>query len=205
MLRNYRILIIILVPVLIVAISIVVWKNQPIRKALYVVRERGGVHAHNASSSMIFDNTIWRILEKPLNANLAGISYQSLDLTESELQALRLFPELKYLNISESTVVDRDLNLIGKIISLDELSLDNTSITDEGIKQINNLNQLNSLWLVNTNITDHAIETLLNLPRLTEIDVRGTRISADGLRRLKDNGIKLLYENETLSDSIIQE
>ena len=67
------------------------------------------------------------------------------------------------------------------------VSLSGTDATDEVLPQIKNLTALNLkvLDLGGTQVTDSGVEDLASLERLWKLRLTGTRVSNEGVRRLK--------------------
>ena len=102
----------------------------------------------------------WRFLEKCK-------SLQALDLYGSEIRAL-------------------DLSYIAKIPQITDLGLDLCNVDDKGLVEIAKMQQLKKLHLRQSlHISDNGLTALHSLKNLEMIDIRGCRISQQGLKHLE--------------------
>ena len=69
---------------------------------------------------------------------------------------------------------------------LDVLDLGGTRVTDLGIRHVSGLSRLTYLRLNRTRITDACVDDLLRLGHLDKLEVEGTDLSPDGIRRLEE-------------------
>jgi len=124
---------------------------------------------------------------------------------------LRYFPRLQYIVLSHCKFDDRDFQYLASFQDLRGLWLRNEAqiggvgfrfvtnlkrfnwlmmedvpITDEGVEEIKNVASLEQLYLQNARVTDASIESLVKPAKLNVLDVRGTSISSDGVRRLHE-------------------
>ena len=103
----------------------------------------------------------------------------------SEIQKILRLKNLKHLKLSSSDLIDKHLEAIGKIDSLELLDLDATDITNQGLFYLEPLKNLKQLRLKdNPQLTDICIEYLLNIQSLELIHIGNTSITIVGLRKL---------------------
>ena len=100
------------------------------------------------------------------------------------LEILSRLPQLRSLELTDY-VDDEALKEVGKLAQLQSLSLNGSRITDDGLSHLAGLEKLEVLSLRKTAITDGAVEHLIRLKQLRKLDVSGTKIGADGRRRLE--------------------
>jgi Leucine-rich repeat (LRR) protein len=102
-----------------------------------------------------------------------------------EVQKLLRLKNLRQLNLSSSRLLDKHLEYIGKINSVELLDLDSTEITNQGLSFLQSLKKLKQLRLKdNPQLTDMCIEYLSNLESLELLHIESTSITINGLRRL---------------------
>lgn len=119
-------------------------------------------------------------LPKLTSLDLGGTSVQ-----DAELIHLKKFPSLKTLSLFFHTG-DAGLRHVAAVKKLRGLRLYDVPITDAGIKQLAKLNQLHILSLEHCQtITDAACETFKQLNNLEVLDLRGTPLSHNTIKRLK--------------------
>ena len=76
------------------------------------------------------------------------------------LKDLLKVPNLRHVELAGSGIADRQLELIGKVSSLDTLDLSQTSIGDTGIQHLVNLDKLRHLNLMGSKVTAEGIQQL---------------------------------------------
>ena len=110
-----------------------------------------------------------------------------------ELKKLALLKKLKHLNLASSDLLDKHLEFIGQVETLELLDLDLTEITDNGLRNLQSLKQLRELRLKdNPQLTNNCIQFLSNIEQLELIHIENTAITIEGL-------IKLLNHKELKS------
>lgn len=65
------------------------------------------------------------------------------------------------------------------------LSIDNCKITDKGLASISKLPNLHTLSLNGDNVSDAAVPALVKCKKLMRLGLRGTKVTADGVSRLR--------------------
>ncbi len=101
-------------------------------------------------------------------------------------QHLRSLPQLKFLSLSGTPMVDEDLAVIVQSPSLQELSLGATKLEGNGLRHLGVLTKLRHLQLGGSNITDQGLTHLSRLPSLRELGLSYTSISDAGATHLKE-------------------
>lgn len=82
-------------------------------------------------------------------------------------------------------VTDEGISQLAKLQQLEELDLSGTAITDAGLEALAPLANLARLHLNDTAISDAAIPTLERMAGLRELRLGGSKITRDGLLRLR--------------------
>ncbi len=125
------------------------------------------------------------------NADVGDEEFASLAL-------MRSFKDLIALDLSDTRITDKSLELLGKASDLALLNLSRTRITDEGLESIARLPKLGSLYLAGTAVTDRGMDILVKTRGsrpLGNIDLIDTKVTADGVRKLSKAFKSLVIEH----------
>ncbi|EJP15407.1 hypothetical protein CFV95_020510 (plasmid) [Leptospira interrogans] len=130
---------------------------------------------------------------KKYNLDMEPEKIESLrmkEMTDEGMQYLAVFPNLETLNLSDSKITDEGLKQISTLPKLESLSLIRTKITNKGIEYISKSKTITRMHLdeIQT-IDDGCIPHLLKMKQLTTLELSGTDISEQGLKRLR-KGLK---------------
>jgi hypothetical protein len=133
-------------------------------------------------------------------------------VTDAGLKQLAPLTRLRYLDLYQNKISDEGLTVIGQMSQLETLMLGNASVTDAGLQKLKNLKhlqwldiggsritdaglgyvegmrELRQLGLYRTQISDAGLVRLARLARLEELnllDIRATRITPDGIKKLQ--------------------
>lgn len=121
--------------------------------------------------------------------HLEILSIDSCPITDEGVREIVQLRTLRYLSISGPVnITDASFNYLGKIRSLEALSIAGfpPKITGRNIEKLSDLPNLAVLNLVCClEISDQAVEGLTRLKQLRNLDIRGTPISEQGVRRLR--------------------
>ena len=151
--------------------------------------------------------------------NLTVLGLLEAKVTDTGLRPLTNLIHLRELYIRESGLTDKALPILSRLPKLEGLTLPGNHFTDDGLRNLTNLVHLKSLWLgsshgritdegarwlgllrdldvlelQNTHITDAGLEHLRGLTRLRTLLVKGTAVTPEGIRKLKEAipGIKV--------------
>ncbi|MBF3378516.1 leucine-rich repeat domain-containing protein [Leptospira borgpetersenii] len=108
------------------------------------------------------------------------------EMTDEGMQYLVIFPNLRTLNLGDSKITDEGLKQISGLSKLDDLSLERTKITNKGIEYISKSKTITSLSLNEiAGIDDGCIPHLLKMKQLAMLELAGTDISEQGLKKLR--------------------
>ncbi|EMY16429.1 leucine rich repeat protein [Leptospira weilii str. Ecochallenge] len=112
------------------------------------------------------------------------------EMDDEGMQYLTVFPNLRTLNISDSLITDEGLKQIFTLSKLDDLTVRRTKITNKGIEYVSKSKTITSLFLDEIQgIDDGCIPHLLKMKQLTTLELSGTDISEQGLKKLR-KGLK---------------
>lgn len=92
---------------------------------------------------------------------------------------------LQILNLSQTSVTNDALKVIGRKKTLMFLHLSHTKVDDEGLQQLAALKQLRLLLLNNTRVGDRGIAQIARLADITYLELNGTNVGDAGLAALK--------------------
>jgi hypothetical protein len=106
-------------------------------------------------------------------------------VTDIGLQHLRWVPRLRDLAIRKVPITDVGLQELKWVPLLQNLYLNDTQITDAGLKELAGRTSLKALELESERITDASLDVLRGLSSLKLLSVRKTKISAEGVARLR--------------------
>jgi hypothetical protein len=131
---------------------------------------------------------------------LGRLSIRCPEVTDAGLEHLRPLQNLQSLDLGRSSITGPGLETLKHLPHLRTLTLSGTKVTDSGLKHIRDLHNLVVLQLCYTvanseagrivksdavDISDAGLAHLADLMKLRSLDVRGTRVTAEGAERLK--------------------
>ncbi|EMO86271.1 hypothetical protein [Leptospira santarosai] len=126
---------------------------------------------------------------KKYNLDMEPEKIESLrmkEMTDEGMKYLVVFPNLQTLNLEDSKVTDESLKQISTLPKLDDLTLGRTKITNKGIEYISKSKTVRILYLNEiATIDDGCILHLLKMKQLTTLELSGTDISEQGLKKLR--------------------
>jgi hypothetical protein len=153
----------------------------------------------------------------------------ALNLDDACLECFSTITQLEQLIISDSNITDLGLEHLGRLENLRKVNLNLTSITGSGFarfKPLPNLRflritgeclndqgmanivkmapSITELFVGEAKLTDFAVNEILKLKQLQMLEISGTEISEDGLKRLVDNlNLKELQVSRAISQSTL--
>jgi hypothetical protein len=125
---------------------------------------------------------------------LVSLRVEGCHVTDDELAPLADMPQLAMLYLGRTKVSDAGLKHLRGLKKLTTLQLSDCRITDEGLASLGNLPQIQHLWLSKTvrygdddrsDLTDACVDYLITLDTLTDLRIGDSRISDQGLERLR--------------------
>lgn len=123
--------------------------------------------------------------------------------TDKEIeQILHIAPNVVEVDLSRTKVTDEGLKHIGKLARLTHLNLSRTQITDKGLEHLSGLRSLQHLNLYGTGVSNAALPTLAKHRKLKALYTWQTKITADGLSKLRKAlpDAKLVLETDAKSN-----
>jgi len=105
----------------------------------------------------------------------------------ARLAGMPAFRHLHTIDLSDTRITDKSLQLLEHNPTLIGVNLSRTKISDEGLESIAKLPWLSTLELTGTNVTDRGMDALVK--RSGSWDLRGlgltdTKVTAEGVRKL---------------------
>ena len=118
--------------------------------------------------------------------DVRSINLSETKVTDAAMAHLAKLSRLNRLFLYGTEVTDKGLVHLGKLSSLESLCLDETRISDEGMSNLKGLVQLEVLHLRSRlPVSDTSIPVIVRFEKLRELKVQGTKITPEGLERLK--------------------
>lgn len=152
------------------------------------------------SNNIILQNSLQ--LNNLINLQILNMSYCEMNQRLSKLYVL---PKLIELDFACTTIIDQDMQYVGKIIKLQKLELHKCRmITDNGIKYLSKLTNLEYLNLQGCSITGKGFKHLSNLTRLKTLDLKGTQMSDCNIKYLPKNLNILRIEETNITNICLQ-
>jgi len=112
-------------------------------------------------------------------------AFHASTLGDEDLKWVSMLPTLDYLVVDNAT--DDGLVNVARLKRLRSLTImKSPTLSDRGITHLGELTNLEYLHLYDGQLTDKAMESIGRLAQLKSLDVRGTRISSDGVAYLRD-------------------
>lgn len=109
---------------------------------------------------------------------------------------------LNHLDINRAEVTGENLAIVlERLVDLKVLALNDCPVTDGGVEAISTSPGIETLLLESTRITDRSIPHLAKLKRLRSLRINKTRVTADGVRRLRESLPKCEIEAENLIET----
>jgi hypothetical protein len=151
------------------SVSLLVLQPEEQEKAIAEIEKLGG-------SVTFYDNN-------PLKP-VYGVYLWNANVTDAALEHLEGLTQLQILYLGGGNVTDAGLKHLKGLTQLQILDLDGY-VTDAGLEDLKGLNQLQRLDLGGTDITDAGLEHLKGLTQLNHLYLIDTRVSNEGVKKLK--------------------
>lgn len=116
------------------------------------------------------------------------------------LESLKRLPNLEWLNLERTCVIDSDLSTLSALPKLEHITLGDTRITSAGIAHLAKLHHLTFLYLDGTQVNDDVGTHLAPLKSLMKLDLSRTKITGRGLEKLTGRGLWLILRDTALDD-----
>ena len=147
---------------------------------------------HLNVSPSSFDDRAMKALGKL--TKLQWLELPACLITDGGISHLRALSELAVIDFSSTAVTDASAPVFAEWRKLNRVNLDNTKITNRALTMLSGLPKLRELSLRNTAIDDACLPELLKM-ELRRLDIRGTRISSDGVARVQ-NVVTLVLKSD---------
>lgn len=109
----------------------------------------------------------------------------SFDVTDEMLNQLKMFPQLKSLNLGCTNLNDEGFKIVSSLSGLEQLNIQETEITDDGMQHLKNMLSLKDLRIKgNDQLTNNCIKHFKGMKSLKEIGIHETSIDQNGLKEL---------------------
>ena len=124
---------------------------------------------------------------------LRQLSLQGSNVTDRGVAQLSSLQELERLHLSGRGITDTSLRQIARCKQLQELVLIDTSITDEGVQHLNGAPQLHTLYIGGSQVTSRVFDTLETMPKLKQLDLGQSQIDDAAIPQIcRLNGLEVL-------------
>ena len=110
---------------------------------------------------------------------------------EWQTAGTRHFEDAIWVLAQDTSVTNADLAQLKYLSELTWLSLARTAVSDAGLVHIRDLKMLQEVDLEGTAVTDASLEYLAQLPRLRQLWLLDSKVTAEGVQRLKKRRPKL--------------
>lgn len=107
-------------------------------------------------------------------------------ITDESIRLLRSFPLLRGLTLTNTLISDESLTDLTQFPSLVSLDLSGTSITAAGLRRLPECPNLTKLKLRELPVDDAILDELARMP-LVELNLRGTQVTGDAVRRFRES------------------
>lgn len=112
-------------------------------------------------------------------------------VTDKGIKHLTSLKQLSDLRLPrEYGITDAAFKSLAKIASLDQIFLDETPVGDLGIRELSGHPRIHFLNLPGTRVSDGCVGYLLKMPSLRTVNLRDTKVSEEGRKRLNEHHIK---------------
>jgi hypothetical protein len=120
----------------------------------------------------------------PRFRELTSFVVQESQINDDGLKPLTTVPKLTQLTLRKCRITDKAATHLVSLQKVTALNLSETQFGDEGIKGLVDMPALTELTLIGNPVTDEGLEHLHN-SKLTLLNVQRTKVTAEGIRKLK--------------------
>jgi Leucine-rich repeat (LRR) protein len=119
------------------------------------------------------------------NKDLKKLEWSSsIRLGDAAMSSLKFFPNLRILNIRNSSVTDAGFANVAQLKNLEMLECGFTEVTDHGMKALSGLDKLSSVSLQGMNVTDEGMRYLSTVPNLQMLSLSELGITDQSIEYL---------------------
>ncbi len=114
------------------------------------------------------------------------VDLSGLKVRDADIEPLKSLTRLEELRLEDSYLTDAGLLHLQAFKALRDLDLHKSQyITDKGLESLKPLSRLSKLELSYTRISDAGVDSLLAMKQLKVLHLTGTRVTSEGLKKLK--------------------
>jgi hypothetical protein len=124
-------------------------------------------------------------LELYFLGNAKRIISRQRTLSRSEIKTIARYPDLEALDLSDSQLDDRGLQLISQSTSIREIKLVRTAVTNASVRSLQSMTALETIDLSFTAVNDSGILELQELSGLRSLVVNGCDVSNETLETVR--------------------
>lgn len=125
-----------------------------------------------------------------IHPQITELNLKGAPITRAGLGALALFPALRTVDLTSSTIIGDDWAPLVSAVQIESLNLESTSVSDASLAVVAPLVNLRQLNLNRTQISDQAFIHFTKLSKLEEIHIENTRLTGAGFEALGAKGAK---------------
>ena len=130
------------------------------------------------------NNFNWRYLAA--QNNLIDVRFLGGTINPQQLAALAsVSKHITWLNLSQSAIADRDLEVLAQFENLTRLNLSKNEITEKGLATLQSLIHLEQLNLYETAVSDIVFSLLDDFPALSFVTLHQTQLSPTAIATFK--------------------
>jgi len=119
--------------------------------------------------------------------------WDAKNVGDKGIARLASLQRLKKIHVSHSRITDESLRVFGRMSHMERLALQDNHFTDRGLAHLAGLSRLDGLYIGigDCQVTDAGLAQLEGLPVLTTLELQGSKVSDQGIKRLNDKRPKL--------------
>ncbi len=137
------------------------------------------------ADAQISDSFLGTLIAEIKKQGITGLSLASCKRISSDgLALLKELSEIEVLDLFNTALTDRDLEVVGRLTKLRSLNIAGTAVTSAGLSALRGLTNLEELHVGWTDIDDKGLAHLVALPSLKVLELRSTKVSDEGMREI---------------------
>lgn len=125
------------------------------------------------------------LLTRDAFQSVVTMDLSNTGVIDEDLENIGLFQDLKQLNLAGTRVSNTCLDYLVPFRQLEFLGLMGTQVDDEGVRTIVKLRHLRFLSLAGTAVSDAGLISLSRMRTLEAVNLRATRVTPDGVAALQ--------------------
>jgi|GEM_PF-2034355 len=134
------------------------------------------------------DGPAWlrRLLGDDFFSDVHAVTLRGGSHDDCDLAFLQELPELRQLDLQDTTITDAGLEHLSGLSELVRLNLKGTFVSDAGLRRVKGLSRLEHLDLSGTKVGDAALSSLKDLTQLAELELADTAVTDAGAEQLRE-------------------